>query len=221
MISPASRDWDAEISALRDAVGYDHTPVVSRISREKRQPYRVLVSTIISLRTKDEVTGPASRRLLDAAPNPEILASMDEATIARAIFPAGFYRVKAGQLRRIGRILLEEYGGHVPSNLNELQALPGVGLKTANLVLGEGFGIPAICVDIHVHRIANRRGWIETRHPDASEAALREILLRRYWIEINRLLVRFGQTVCTPRSPRCGSCPLGSGCPQIGVTRRR
>lgn len=141
--------------------------------------------------------------------------------MARLIYPAGFYRTKAGNLLKIARILNEHYDGAVPSEKNALMALPGVGLKTANLVLGTGFGIPAICVDIHVHRIANRRGWINTPNPDASEAALRLILPQKWWIEANRLLVSYGQTVCTPLSPWCSKCTLPGQCPRNRVERSR
>jgi endonuclease-3 len=186
-----------------------------------RSPYRLLVGCVISLRTKDEVTHVASRRLLDLAPTPEALAELDEGRIAAAIFPAGFYNQKAKQLREIGRIVSGQHGGHVPSTEQQLLALPGVGRKTANLVLGLGFGTPAICVDTHVHRISNRLGLVETTTPEATERALQRVLARDLWIPINDLLVTFGQHRCHPTSPRCTGCPIDDLCPRVGVVRFR
>ena len=194
---------------------------VGSVAKKRRDPFSILISTIISLRTKDEVTHAASERLFALASDPESMAAVEESEIASAIYPAGFYRNKAKQIRDSSRIIANEHGGRTPSTLKELIALPGVGRKTANLVLGLGFGIPAICVDIHVHRIPNRLGWIETRSPDESEQALMEILPERLWIPVNNLLVRFGQQRCTPVSPFCSSCPLREECPKIGITRRR
>ena len=214
-------EWDAEIGAIEAAVSSFPTPSVNEIESGRSDPWDILVSTIISLRTKDKITLEASRRLLEKAPDPQSLLSLDEAVIADLIYPAGFYRTKAGNLSRIAGILIDRYDGLVPADLEALLSMPGVGLKTANLVLGVGFGIPAICVDIHVHRIANRRGWISTKNPDASEMALRDILPGKWWIEINRILVSFGQQVCTPASPRCSLCPVGADCPRHGVIRSR
>lgn len=194
---------------------------VGSVAEKRRDPFSILISTIISLRTKDEVTHAASERLFALASDPESMAAVEESEIASAIYPAGFYRNKAKQIRESSRIIASEHGGRTPSTQKELTALPGVGRKTANLVLGLGFGIPAICVDIHVHRIPNRLGWIETRSPDESEQALMEILPERLWIPVNNLLVRFGQQRCTPVSPFCSSCPLRAECPKVGVTRRR
>ncbi len=186
-----------------------------------RSPYRLLVSCIISLRTKDEVTATASERLLEIAPRPQDLARLDEQAIAAAIYPAGFYNIKARQLRDIGRILCDTHGKRVPASEGELLALPGVGRKTANLVLGLGFSIPAICVDTHVHRISNRLGLVESSSPEATEVQLRDALPQDTWIKINDLLVTFGQNRCHPTSPRCSSCPIDDLCPRIGVTRSR
>ena len=142
-------------------------------------------------------------------------------TIARAIYPAGFYNRKAEQIREISRRLAREHGGRVPDSIDRLIELPGVGRKTANLVVTLGFHKPGICVDTHVHRISNRLGWVRTSHPDRTEQALREVLPRRHWIPINETLVRHGQQVCKPVSPLCSSCAVESDCPKIGVTRRR
>lgn len=184
-------------------------------------PFRILVGCVISLRTKDEVTYPATERLFRRARDPRGMLRLRTGTIAGLIYPAGFYRRKAEQIRGISRMLLERHDGQVPDEIDELLQLPGVGRKTANLVVTLGFGKPGICVDIHVHRISNRLGWVRTRHPDETEQALRAILPRRHWIPINETLVRHGQQVCKPVSPICSACPVNGDCPRIDVTRSR
>ncbi len=186
-----------------------------------RSPFRLLVACVISLRTKDEVTAEASRRLFEIAPTPDHLAGIEEEQIARAIYPAGFYNTKASQLKEIGRIIRDDFDGEVPASEADLLAMKGVGRKTANLVLGLGFGTPAICVDTHVHRISNRLGMVLTKTPERTESALMELLPRDLWIPINDLLVTFGQNRCHPTSPRCTDCPLTDLCPRVGVTRSR
>jgi endonuclease-3 len=186
-----------------------------------RSPFRLLVACVISLRTKDEVTAEASQRLFAIAPDPYSLADLEVESIAKAIYPAGFYNTKASQLKDIGKILREEYGGEVPASESPLLALPGVGRKTTNLVLGLGFDIPAICVDTHVHRISNRLGLVKTKTPEQTERALNEVLPEDLWVPINDLLVTFGQNRCHPTSPRCTGCPLDDLCPRTGVTRHR
>jgi endonuclease-3 len=186
-----------------------------------RSPFRLLVACVISLRTKDKVTAEASRRLFEIAPTPDRLAKLEEDRISRAIYPAGFYNTKAAQLKEIGRIIRDEFDDEVPASETDLLAMPGVGRKTANLVLGLGFGIPAICVDTHVHRISNRLGMVLTKTPEQTERALMEVLPRDLWIPINDLLVTFGQNRCHPTSPRCTDCPLEDLCPRVGVTRSR
>jgi endonuclease-3 len=176
---------------------------------------------VISLRTKDEVTHAASRRLFDLADTPRSLSRLSEDAIAEAIYPAGFYHIKAGQLREIAAILDTSYDGRVPADLESLLALPGVGRKTANLVLGLGFDIPAICVDTHVHRISNRLGMVRSNTPEATEKQLAALLPRDLWIDINDLLVTFGQNRCHPTSPRCTGCSLDELCPREGVARHR
>ena len=196
-----------EITRFRDANG--------------ESPFRVLISCILSLRTKDETTYPATERLFARAKDPAGMLKLREATIAKLIFPVGFYRRKAGQIRAISKILLERHAGLVPRTIDELLELPGVGRKTANLTVTLGYGLPGICVDVHVHRIANRLGWVRTKHPDETEQRLREILPRRWWIPINETLVRHGQQVCAPVSPKCSLCPVSGGCAKVGVTRSR
>ncbi len=184
-------------------------------------PFRILISCVISLRTKDEVTYAATERLFAKASEPRGMLRLNEAAIAKAIYPAGFYRTKARQIRGISKRLLGEHAGRVPETLDELIELPGVGRKTANLTVTLGFGKPGICVDTHVHRISNRLGWVKTTTPDATETALRAGLPRRWWIPINEILVRHGQAVCKPISPVCSTCPVESSCPKVGVARRR
>jgi len=186
-----------------------------------RSPFRLLVACVISLRTKDEVTAESSRRLFSIADDAAGLAELEAAEIAEAIFPAGFYNTKAKQLRTIGEILRDCHGGEVPGDEKALLELPGVGRKTANLVLGLGFGIPAICVDTHVHRISNRLGLVSTSTPEETERELQRVLPQDLWIPINDLLVTFGQNRCHPTSPRCTGCPVDELCPRVGVTRFR
>lgn len=200
----------------------DRCRVTTLAEEEKsRSPFRLLVACVISLRTKDEVTAEASGRLFAVAPDPEKLAQLDIEHIAKAIYPAGFYNTKARQLSEIASILRDRYEGQVPADEGALLGLPGVGRKTANLVLGLGFGVPAICVDTHVHRISNRLGLVATTTPEQTERALNEVLPRDLWIPINDLLVTFGQNRCHPTSPRCTECPLDDLCPRLGVTRHR
>ena len=215
------RDWKSIMTALREVLAQYGLPSVSQIAALNADPFRVLVSTVISLRTKDEVTIHASERLLSLAPDPASLLALDEDAVARLIYPAGFYRTKAKNLVRIAAILMERHGGKVPPDRDILLSFPGVGRKTANLVLNLGFGIDAICVDTHVHRVSNRTGWVTTSTPEETEYALMEILMQEYWIEINELLVRYGQNVCTPVSPRCSLCGITEECERRGVTTSR
>jgi endonuclease-3 len=208
------------IKSISKAVGKS-LPAVSKIARRRRDPFRILISTIISLRTKDDVTDDASKRLFAVASTPARLSKTPVRTIEKAIYPAGFYRTKARTIRDISRRLVDEFGGRVPDTVDELLGFKGVGRKTANLVVTLGYGKDGICVDTHVHRISNRLGFIRTKTAEQSEFALMERLPRKYWIGYNELLVRFGQQICTPISPRCSKCPLDGRCPKVGVTRTR
>ena len=196
-------------------------PVVAAFAHERRDPFSILVSCLLSLRTRDETTGPASRRLFRLARTPAALVRLSPRTLERTIYPVGFYRTKARTLRALARVLLERHAGRVPADLDALLALPGVGRKTANLVLTDAFGLPGICVDTHVHRITNRWGYVATRTPAATEMALRAKLPAGEWRGLNTLLVAFGQTICRPLSPRCSACPLNAMCPRIGVGASR
>jgi endonuclease-3 len=210
-----------QLAAMRRALGAAALPSVSEIARRDRDPFRILISTILSLRTKDEVTEAASARLFALADTAPTLARLDLRRIERAIYPAGFYRTKARTVRDVARRLETEYGSRVPDTIDELLTFKGVGRKTAALVVSLGYNRPAICVDTHVHRISNRLGWVKTRTPDETEQALMKAVPRRHWIGINETMVSFGQRVCVPVSPRCSICPLAAGCPRYGVTRRR
>ena len=194
------RDWDWIMGTLGEFLSKNDPPAVSEQARQ-RNPFRVLVATVLSLRTKDEVTAPAARRLLSRADSPDRLARMNVRVIERLIYPAGFYRNKARSLKEISRILIKQYGGKVPREMDQLLALPGVGRKTANLVRNLGFGLPGICVDTHVHRISNRMGWVSTRDPYETEAALESILPEKYWIPSMALWLVLGKESAPP-SPR-------------------
>lgn len=176
------------------------------------EPFRVLVGTVISLRTRDAVTRAVTARVLQRAPTPETMARMEEGELAELLRPAGFYRVKARQLSRIASILVEEHLGTVPGDRRELTALPGVGPKTAAFVLGHAFGTPAVCVDVHVHRISNRLGLVNTGDPESTESELCRLFPREEWTGLNHVFVRFGQRVCLPVRPRCRECPLREDC---------
>ena len=204
----------------REAPRWRRTALAEMAARW-HDPFRVLIACLLSLRTKDETTGPASARLFALADTPEGMLRLRPRQIERAIFPVGFYRTKARVIQGVSRDLLERFGGKVPSDIDALLTLKGVGRKTANLVVTQGFAKPGICVDTHVHRISNRLGYVKTKDPGETEEALRAKLPRRYWIGYNDLLVTFGQNVCLPVSPRCSACPVRALCPRVGVTRSR
>jgi endonuclease-3 len=196
-------------------------PAVTLIAETTGDPFRVLISTILSLRTQDETTATAARRLFARAVTPQAMLGLRVTTIAKLIYPVGFYRTKARAIRGICRDLIDKFHGGVPNEIDQLLTLKGVGRKTANLVVTEAYGKPGICVDTHVHRISNRWGLVRTKTPDKTEVALREILPRRHWLEYNGILVAFGQTICHPTSPWCSRCKIAALCPRIGVVRSR
>jgi endonuclease-3 len=242
------KDWEKIFRDLRARLGWPERqaasvhsgvpeqaelPSVSQVAADHPgDPFRVLVSTMISLRTKDEVTYAATERLFARASGSKDIAALPEDEIAALIYPAGFYKTKAAHIRETARRIETDYAGNVPADRDLLLQFPGVGRKTANLVLNLGFGIDAICVDTHVHRISNRTGWVSSKNPEETELALCKILPRKFWIPVNELLVAYGKTVCTPASPHCGSCPLAASapggssprparCERRGVTRSR
>lgn len=212
---------DAVMSVLAAEMPRFTQPLIDQMGEEQQTPFRILIATILSLRTKDTLTAVVAPRLFAAADTPAAILELGEERLAELIYPVGFYRTKARSIIAICRSLLEQYDGAVPADLDALLALPGVGRKTANLVLTAGFGLPGICVDVHVHRICNRWGYLATRDPEATELALRAVLPQRYWIPINGLLVTLGQNICHPTSPRCSVCPVAQYCARVGVTRSR
>jgi len=215
-------DIDACIRTLKREVRRWQEPIVGVVAKaSRRDPFQILISTVLSLRTKDQTTAEASARLFRLATTPEAMVAVPRRTIERAIYPVGFYRTKARYIHGICRDLLTRFGGQVPNTLEELLTLKGVGRKTANLVLTLGFRKPGICVDVHVHRISNRWGYIRTKTPEESEQALRRKLPRRHWMIYNDLLVPYGQNLCTPVSPRCSECKLAGYCERVGVVRSR
>jgi endonuclease III len=223
--APRRKKWTGEelqwlLAELRRARETAKPTTLAEVERA-RDPFRLLVACVISLRTKDAVTAASSARLFARAATPSELAALTEAEIASLIYPAGFSTTKSKQLRAIAASIAARPGARVPADMDALLALPGVGRKTANLVLGLGFGVPAICVDTHVHRVSNRLGLVATKTPAETERALEGVLPQSEWIDINDLLVTFGQTVCHPTSPRCSTCPLAARCERRGVTHHR
>jgi endonuclease-3 len=210
------------LRTLRKEIRKWKVPAVGAIAEGAAdRPFETLISTILSLRTKDKVTEAASHRLLARAPNPEILSSLSIPEIESLIYPVGFYHTKAKHLVDVCRILLKDYAGKVPRSMDDLLKLPGVGRKTANLVMTIGFDDYGICVDTHVHRISNIWGYVKTKTPDETEFALRAKLPKRHWKTYNDILVTFGQNLCVPASPWCSKCPIIKMCPRIGLKRSR
>lgn len=215
---------DKSLSILRKQVKTLDVPWLEfmiNLSGQARDPFKVLISCILSLRTQDRTTGKASERLFKIAPDAKTLALLPEKKIEEAIYPVGFYKVKAERIKDIASIIEKKYNSNVPDEIDELLKFKGVGRKTANLVVTLGYKKPGICVDTHVHRITNRWGYVETRTPDKTEFALREKLPRKYWLEINGLLVSFGQGICKPISPICSKCSIEKYCDRVGVIKYR
>ena len=190
----------------------DGNTALAKISTATEDPFRVLVGTILSQRTRDEMTEKATDQIFAAYADARALADADPADVERLIRPVGFYRQKAPQIQRVSRILVERYGGRVPSTYEELMALPQVGSKTANCVLVYGFGVPRIPVDTHVHRVSNRLGLVTAKTPEKTEAALMAAVPRRYWLAVNELFIEFGKDVCRPIRPRCEACSFRPFC---------
>ena len=215
-------DLPKAMKILREEYKRFKTPYVTEVAAARRKdPFKVLISCIISLRTKDDTTREASERLFALASTPEAILSLKPEAVERAIYPAGFYRNKARTIIDISRELVEKHSSKVPDTIEALLGLKGVGRKTANLVVTFAYNKPGICVDVHVHRITNRWGFVSTPTPDKTEVELRKKLPRRYWIEINDLLVAYGQNLCRPVSPFCGRCRLYAYCDRAGVEKQR
>jgi endonuclease III len=221
MSRPAPRDVEWVMRGMARAITGLELPAVEKIAEEAREDaFRVLIATILSARTQDATTAAASARLFRRAPTIRRLAALPAADIARLIYPVSFYRTKARHVKAACQALLDRFGGRVPGTMDELLELPGVGRKTANLVLILGFrSLRNICVDTHVHRISNRLGWVRTGTPEQTEQALYERVPARWWPYLNLYLVTWGQNVCRPTHPRCGDCDVAARCPRLGVTR--
>ena len=215
-----ARDIPKVIKILKQVNASFTIPAVTQISNKSSSPFMVLISCILSLRTKDNTTAQASERLFRLAKTPETMIRLSNRTIEKAIYPVGFYRNKAKVIKNISTELIEKYHSKVPDTIDGLLAFKGVGRKTANLVVTMGYGKPGICVDTHVHRIINRWGYVKTKTPEETEFALREKLPKRYWIIINNLLVTFGQNICKPISPLCTQCRIHIYCNKVGVAMR-
>ena len=213
-----NRNIDGVIQTLRRTVRQWEEPVVGRY---KADPFTTLISCLLSLRTRDETTAAAAERLFRLARTPQAMRRLPRRTVERAIYPVGFYRTKARTLLAVCEALLARFDGRVPDDLETLLTLPGVGRKTANLVVTLAYRKLGICVDTHVHRISNRWGYVRTRSPEETEFALRRRLPRRYWRIYNDLLVSLGQHLCHPTSPWCSRCPLRRMCARRGVARSR
>ncbi len=198
--------------ALKKEFEAKQAPIMELIAVQTADPFRILVGTILSARTKDACTAAACARLFNKITTPDGLEKISQAELEELIYPVGFFRNKARHLKQLPGVLKEKFNGVIPSTIEELCELPGVGRKTANLVMALGFDTPAICVDVHVHRICNRLGLLATKNPYETEMKLREILPQRYWITWNSYLVSFGQTRCAPRNPNCEGCPIKSHC---------
>ena len=209
------------INILREETPKWDVPIVTLTAETYHDPFRVLISTILSLRTQDTTTAKVSKRLFELADNPHDMLKLSVKEIEKVIYPIGFYKTKARTIRYLCRELIDKYKSRVPDDLDELLKLKGVGRKTANLVVTLGYGKAGICVDTHVHRISNRLGYIKTKTPLETEMLLRKKLPKKYWIEYNDLLVSFGQHLCRPISPWCSVCPIESYCDKVGVDKSR
>ena len=197
------------------------SPLVDAMGAAGETPYRILIATLLSLRTRDTVTAVVAPKLFALADTPQAMLDLPLDKLREVIRPITYYNNKADTLKEVSRIILEEYDGRVPDEIDELVAMPGVGRKTANLVVTAGYDKLGICVDIHVHRICNRFGYVKTKNPDKTEIALREKLPVKYWKRINGLLVALGQNICHPLSPKCTQCPVNDLCERVGVVRSR
>lgn len=203
-------DIDKIVQLLKDAK--QETSDFAKLMESYKDPYLVLISCILSLRTNDNTTYPATLRMLKLGKTPKDFAQCDIKKLEKAIYPVGFYANKAKQIVELSKELVEKYDSKLPDTIEDLCKFNGVGRKTANLTVAKGFGKPAICVDIHVHRIFNRIGYVKTKTPDETEMKLREILPKKYWLDINTLLVTHGRTVCKPINPKCSECPIEKYC---------
>ncbi len=216
------KNIDKVLKLLKEEVKKFENPIATEIGERTKDPFLVLISCILSLRTKDTTTGPAAKRLFDLADNPRDMLKISIKQIKKAIFPVGFYPTKAKWIKEVCKILIEKYNGKVPDSMEELTKLPGVGKKCGAITLVYGFNKPDyIPVDVHVQVVSTRLGWVKTKHPDKTMVKLMEIIPKKYWYDLNNLLVAHGQNICGTHSPFCSRCAINSYCPRIGVTKSR
>lgn len=215
------KEFTSAWHVLKKQIKTLNVPWLDNLASLDRDPFKVLISCILSLRTQDKTTGIASMRLFQLASTPQKISGLTVKTIQKAIYPVGFYRVKAKRIKKISAEIVERYRSKVPDTIEELLKLEGVGRKTANLVVTLGYDKDGICVDTHVHRITNRWGLIKTENPTETEFSLRELLPVRYWKELNGMLVAFGQGICKPISPLCSICKINQYCAKVGVSKYR
>ncbi|MEK7172724.1 MAG: endonuclease III, partial [Patescibacteria group bacterium] len=219
---PKPKNINKVISLLKKGTKQFENPIATEIGERTRSPFQVLISCIMSLRTKDTTTGPAAKRLFKLAKTPKEMLKLSKKQIEKAIFPVGFYPTKAKYIKKTCKILIEKYNGKVPDTMEELIKLPGIGKKCGAITLVYGFNKPDfIPVDVHVLVISNRLGWVKTKYPDKAMEKLMEVIPKKYWHDLNDLLVRHGQNICVTNSPFCGRCAINTYCPKIGVTRSR
>ena len=212
-----NKDIDIVMERLKKHFYTVKTPIVDLIQAQTKEPFKVLVATILSARTKDETTSKAVDALFRVVQNAEDFDKLSVEELDKIIFQVGFHREKSKHLKQLPQVLKDKFGGIVPDEIDDLLQLPGVGRKTANLVRAVAFQKPAICVDVHVHRICNRWGYVNTQNPLETEMALREKLPLKHWLNINSYVVAFGQNLCTPRKPQCHLCPIHEYCARLGV----
>ena len=209
-MSKSKQNIDTIVTRIKQA-NLPQTDFV-KMMEEFKDPFKVLICCILSLRTNDKTTYPCSLRMLELGTTPEDFLIVDTETLSKAIYPVGFYQNKAKQILDISKELVENFGSKVPNSIDELVKFKGVGRKTANLVMAKGFCEPAICVDVHVHRISNRLGWVKTKTPDETEMELRKLIPQKYWLDLNTILVTFGQNICKPQRPLCNNCQIKEYC---------
>jgi endonuclease-3 len=217
---PGETDIERIVQTLKERY-YNDSSALADVSSHTRDPFKVLISCLLSLRTKDEVTAEAAKRLFTRAGTPEEMLQLTKEEIERLIYPVGFYHRKAEQILEVSRVLIDKYNSRVPDEISELLNFKGVGRKTANIVVTMGYNKLGVAVDTHVHRISNRLGLVTTKTPEQTEFALRDLLPEKHWIVFNNLLVMHGQNICTPISPKCSICPITAYCKRVGVTRAR
>jgi len=197
-----------------------NSPVFTLIKLQKKDPFLILITTIISLRTRDEITIEITKKLYKKLSKPKDILNLNISKLEKLIYPTGFYKRKAIQIHTICKSLIKNYNSIVPNDINTLLTFPGIGRKTANLILAEGYSIPAMCVDVHVNRISNRFGFIRTKTAFETEMRLRIKLNKKYWNKYNQLLVALGQSICKPITPKCSICPINKYCKKIKVKNK-